>query len=97
MVRVIVLFAMLIAAASAFVAPANRAVVSNTAFARSSAPQAPKMALDGVVDIVSNQIAANSNLIATNVDDNLGYAFPIVGILSLAAFILYLSPPLADE
>jgi|EP00550_Attheya_septentrionalis_P005682 hypothetical protein len=55
------------------------------------------MALDGVVDIVSNQIAANSNLIATNVDDNLGYAFPIVGILSLAAFILYLSPPLADE
>lgn len=71
--------------------------VSNTAFARSSAPQAPKMALDGVVDIVSNQIAANSNLIATSVGDNLGYTFPIVGILSLAAFILYLSPPLADE
>eukprot|EP00978_Attheya_sp_CCMP212_P042411 scaffold258003_cov39-Attheya_sp.AAC.1 len=149
MVRVIVLFAMLIAAASAFVAPANRAVgksvvafdetgvvglhlpkwsylldrqdfflarkfpvlisranyvcraalraqVSNTAFARSSAPQAPKMSLDGAVDIVSNQVAANSNLIATDVSDNLGYLFPIVGILSLGALILYLSPPLAD-
>jgi hypothetical protein len=67
--------------------------VSTPAFARVTAP---KMSLEGVDMSVSN-IASNANLIAASVEDNGGFFFPIVGLALLAATILFLSPPLADE
>ena len=53
------------------------------------------MMVEGSDFAVSN-VASNANLIASNVSDFGGYLFPVFGILSLAALILYLSPPLAD-
>ena len=50
-----------------------------------------------VVDFAATNVAQNANLIATSAGDFGGYAYPIVGLGFLAAFILYLSPPLADE
>ena len=50
-----------------------------------------------VFDVASSNIAQNSNLIAASVSDFGGYAYPVAGIGLLAAFILFLSPPLADE
>eukprot|EP00977_Amphora_coffeiformis_P007686 scaffold1690_cov182-Amphora_coffeaeformis.AAC.43 len=50
-----------------------------------------------VVDVAASNIAQNANLVATAAGDFGGYAYPVVGIGFLAAFILYLSPPLADE
>jgi hypothetical protein len=44
-----------------------------------------------------SQVAANSNLLATSVSDNGGYLWPVFGIGSLAALILFLAPPLVDE
>jgi hypothetical protein len=52
--------------------------------------------LEGV-DVAVSNIAANANMIAASVDDNGGYFFPIVGLTAVAALILFLSPPLADE
>mmetsp|Transcript_9281 Transcript_9281/g.15550 ORF Transcript_9281/g.15550 Transcript_9281/m.15550 type:complete len:93 (-) Transcript_9281:162-440(-) len=92
MYRVAVFFAIFIAVAQAFVAPANRAVAS-PAFTR---VEAPKMMMVPADNVVSN-VAANANLIASTADDFGGYLFPIIGILSLGAIILYLAPPLADE
>lgn len=43
-----------------------------------------------------SSVAQNANLVASDVGDFGGYLFPVFGILSLAALILYLSPPLAD-
>ncbi|GFH61343.1 hypothetical protein CTEN210_17819 [Chaetoceros tenuissimus] len=91
MARALFVFALIIAAASAFVQPANYAV-SRASFA---APEAPKMMMEGS-DIAVSNVAQNANLVASNVQDFGGYLFPVFGILSLAALILYLSPPLAD-
>ena len=51
-----------------------------------------------VVDNVQlTEIAqSTTNLIATSSDDFGGAFFPILGIGAIAAFILFLSPPLAD-
>ena len=70
-------------------------VVSRSAF--QSRPAAPKMAVVEGSDIAVSNIVQNANLVAANVQDFGGYLFPVFGILSLAALILYLSPPLADE
>jgi len=40
---------------------------------------------------------ASSQMIASSVSDFGGYFFPVLGIGSLAALILFLAPPLADE
>lgn len=48
------------------------------------------------VDVIS-QVADNAQLIASSVSDNGGYFFPVAGLGSLGAIILYLAPPLADE
>jgi hypothetical protein len=37
------------------------------------------------------------NLVATSSSDNAGLFFPVAGIASLAALILFLSPPLVEE
>eukprot|EP00979_Chaetoceros_neogracilis_P017097 scaffold10176_cov264-Chaetoceros_neogracile.AAC.4 len=92
MARLLFIFALLIAAASAFVQPANYAVSRNTFQART---EAPKMTIEGTDMAVSN-VAQNANLVAANVQDFGGYLFPVFGLLALAGLILYLSPPLAD-
>ncbi|KAL3784527.1 hypothetical protein HJC23_012162 [Cyclotella cryptica] len=88
--RSLFLLALLVAAASAFVAPANKAV----AFGRTAAPQAPKMMIDGSV---MESAAANANLIATSSGDFGGAFWPVAGIVSIAALILYLAPPLVGD
>lgn len=50
-----------------------------------------------VVDVATSNIAQNANLIATSAGDFGGYFYPVAGLGLLAALILYLSPPLADE
>lgn len=67
--------------------------VATPAFARATAP---KMMVEGA-DVAISNIAANANLVASSSSDFGGYLFPIAGILSLGAIILYLAPPLADE
>lgn len=69
--------------------------VSRSAF--NARPEAPKMTLMEGSDIAVSNVVQNANLVASNVQDFGGYLFPVFGILSLAALILYLSPPLADE
>ncbi|KAL9178773.1 hypothetical protein ACHAXT_003904 [Thalassiosira profunda] len=88
MMRNLFLLALLVAAASAFVAPANMAVASTR-----SAQTAPNMMIDGSI---LESAANNANLIATSSGDNGGAFFPVVGIISLAGLILFLAPPLAD-
>jgi len=51
--------------------------------------------LDGTDMAVSN-VVQNANLLASDVQDFGGYLFPVFGLLSLGALILFLSPPLAD-
>jgi len=60
-----------------------------------SRTEAPKMMLDGTDMAVSN-VVQNANLLASDVQDFGGYLFPVFGLLSLGALILFLSPPLAD-
>ncbi len=55
------------------------------------------MVMEGVDVSALNDVLTNANLIATSVSDNAGYAFPAIGLVSLAALILYLAPPLVDE
>mmetsp|Transcript_9775 Transcript_9775/g.12346 ORF Transcript_9775/g.12346 Transcript_9775/m.12346 type:complete len:90 (-) Transcript_9775:337-606(-) len=88
--RTFFLLALLVAAASAFVAPANKAV----AFGRTSATEAPKMMVDGSV---FESAASNANLIATSSDSFGGAFWPVAGIVSIAALILYLAPPLKED
>lgn len=52
--------------------------------------------MESVEVAVTNVIAQNANLIATNADEFGGYFYPVAGLGLLAALILYLSPPLAD-
>merc|ERR1712157_358739 len=89
MMRSLFLLALIIAAASAFVAPANHAVASTRA-----APASVDMMVDGSV---MESAVNTANLIATSSGDNGGFFFPVIGIASLAALILYLAPPLVDE
>mmetsp|Transcript_18925 Transcript_18925/g.29697 ORF Transcript_18925/g.29697 Transcript_18925/m.29697 type:complete len:88 (+) Transcript_18925:66-329(+) len=82
------LFALLVAAASAFVSPAGQTVgMSRTA-------EAPNMLIDGSV---MESAASTANLIATSNADNGGMFFPVAGIISLAALILFLAPPLKED
>mmetsp|Transcript_29363 Transcript_29363/g.61439 ORF Transcript_29363/g.61439 Transcript_29363/m.61439 type:complete len:93 (-) Transcript_29363:221-499(-) len=91
MARVLFFLALLVASASAFVAPANNGV----AFAR---PSAMKMVPVEVVDVDAvSTFAQNANLIASNSDDFGGYFYPVAGLGLLSALILYLSPPLVDD
>jgi len=83
------IFSLLIAAASAFVAPANTALASSGR----TTPQAPKMMVDGAV---IESVITNANLIATESASFGGAFFPVAGLGSLAALILYLAPPLVD-
>ena len=88
--RSLFLVALLVSAASAFVAPANKAV----AFGRTSAAQSPKMMVDGSI---MESAATNANLIATSSGDFGGAFWPVAGIVSIAALILYLAPPLVGD
>jgi hypothetical protein len=65
-----------------------------TAFNRASTVEAPKMMIDGSI---FESAASTANLIATNSAENGGAFFPVAGIVSLAALILYLAPPLVDK
>eukprot|EP00526_Cylindrotheca_closterium_P027147 CAMPEP_0113650484 /NCGR_PEP_ID=MMETSP0017_2-20120614/26867_1 /TAXON_ID=2856 /ORGANISM="Cylindrotheca closterium" /LENGTH=48 /DNA_ID=CAMNT_0000563007 /DNA_START=340 /DNA_END=486 /DNA_ORIENTATION=+ /assembly_acc=CAM_ASM_000147 len=44
-----------------------------------------------------SEVATSTNMIASSVGDFGGYFFPVVGLGALAAFILFLAPPLVDE
>ena len=52
------------------------------------------MMIDGSV---LESAASTANLIATSSDANGGAFFPVAGIVSLAALILFLAPPLVDS
>lgn len=54
----------------------------------------PNMMIDGSV---MESAANTANLIATSSADNGGAFFPVAGIVSLAALILYLAPPLKED
>mmetsp|Transcript_25479 Transcript_25479/g.46897 ORF Transcript_25479/g.46897 Transcript_25479/m.46897 type:complete len:89 (-) Transcript_25479:349-615(-) len=88
MMRSLFLLAILVAAASAFVAPAT------TAVAGVRAVETPNMMIDGSI---MESAANTANLIATSSADNGGAFFPVAGIVSLAALILYLAPPLVED
>lgn len=64
---------------------------SRVAFNGRSNAQAPKMLVDGSV---MESVSTTSNLIATSNNDFGGAFWPVAGIISLAALILYLAPPL---
>mmetsp|Transcript_26901 Transcript_26901/g.31297 ORF Transcript_26901/g.31297 Transcript_26901/m.31297 type:complete len:94 (+) Transcript_26901:77-358(+) len=93
MARTLFVFALIVAAVSAFVQPTNHAV-ARPAFAQRI--ESPKMMVEGSDMAVSN-LAQNANIIASSVDDFGGFLFPIVGLGLIAFAILFLSPPLADE
>jgi len=91
MARVLFVFALIIAAASAFVQPTNHAV-ARPAFAPKVA--APQMVAESMQ---LADIAQTAQLIATSSEDFGGPFFEIFGLGSIAALILFLSPPLSDE
>ena len=68
----------------------------NPAAPRAFKPTTPAQMMVEGSDVAVSNVASNANLIASNVSDFGGYLFPVFGIISLAALILYLSPPLAD-
>ena len=57
---------------------------------------AQKMIPVEAVDVVSS-VASSANVIASSANDFGGYFYPVTGLISLGAIILYLSPPLAGE
>lgn len=87
------LFALIIAAASAFVQPATKAV----AFSGRTTPQAPQMIVDGSVLESAVSAVSNANLIATTSGDFGGAFFPVVGLAGIGALILFLAPPLVSN
>mmetsp|Transcript_9426 Transcript_9426/g.13556 ORF Transcript_9426/g.13556 Transcript_9426/m.13556 type:complete len:90 (+) Transcript_9426:80-349(+) len=89
MMRIALIFALIVVAATAFVAPANQAL-SKPAFSRVEAPK--MIGVEGI-----EAVNSASTVVASTVSDFGGYLFPILGIGSLAALILFLAPPLADE
>mmetsp|Transcript_36753 Transcript_36753/g.85859 ORF Transcript_36753/g.85859 Transcript_36753/m.85859 type:complete len:108 (-) Transcript_36753:213-536(-) len=72
--------------------------VARPAFAQKSAPRFNTEVNMGPAEFeaVVNNVAASSNVVASNVSDFGGYLFPVFGIGALCALILYLSPPLSD-
>ena len=54
-----------------------------------------QMIIDG--SIIESTVTQATNLIATNGGDNGGFFFPVAGIGSLAALILFLAPPLKED
>jgi hypothetical protein len=52
--------------------------------------------MENTIAEFSSQVAS-SQMIAASVNDFGGFAFPVFGIGALAALILFLAPPLADE
>ena len=68
--------------------------MSNPAFTR---VEAPKMSFDEVADIATSSIAQSSQMVASNAGDFGGALFPVFGLVTLGAVILFLAPPLADE
>jgi len=52
--------------------------------------------MENTITEFSNQVAS-TQMIASSVADFGGYFFPVIGLGSLAALILFLAPPLADE
>mmetsp|Transcript_33779 Transcript_33779/g.81285 ORF Transcript_33779/g.81285 Transcript_33779/m.81285 type:complete len:97 (-) Transcript_33779:405-695(-) len=96
MIRTLFVLAFCLASASAFVAPVNNAVAS-PAFVAREAPKVNLMENVDMAEVSSQVVAQSSNLLASNVQDFGGYAFPVFGIGALAALILFLAPPLVDE
>ena len=92
MVRSLFIFALLVSVTSAFVAPANRAVANH---GRTTSTTAPKMMIDA--SIVESAATNMPNLIATSSSDFGGAFWPVAGIVSIAALILYLAPPLVGD
>jgi len=64
-----------------------------TAMTTRVAPQ--QMIIDG--SIIESTVTQATNLIATSGGDNGGFFFPVAGIGSLAALILFLAPPLKED
>ena len=93
--RSFLLLALLVAAASAFVAPSGNGIAAPRAFKPRSAPVAPvQMTVDGAE---LSAVADQANLLASSVSDFGGYLFPVFGLIGLAGLILFLAPPLADN
>ena len=65
-----------------------------TAMSGRTAPTVPNMMIDGSV---MESAVNTANTIATSSADNGGAFFPVAGIVSLAALILYLAPPLKED
>ena len=66
----------------------------STAMSGRTSTTAPNMLVDGSV---LESAANTANLIAVNASDKGGMFFPAAGLLSLAALILYLAPPLKED
>jgi hypothetical protein len=64
---------------------------------RAFVTEAPKVSFESVADIATSTIAQSTQLIATSNGDFGGAFFPVLGLASLGALILFLAPPLADE
>mmetsp|Transcript_36752 Transcript_36752/g.85858 ORF Transcript_36752/g.85858 Transcript_36752/m.85858 type:complete len:101 (-) Transcript_36752:213-515(-) len=95
--KLLCFIALVAVAAQAFV-PTTSRDVARPAFAQKSAPRFNTEVNMGPAEFeaVVNNVAASSNVVASNVSDFGGYLFPVFGIGALCALILYLSPPLSD-
>lgn len=93
MIRALFVLSLIVAAASAFVTPANHAAVGPAFVARETKVNM----IDNVADFSASSVAATSNMVASSVNDFGGYLFPVFGLGCLMALILFLAPPLVDE